>query len=345
MKRHGLTPISSQILSPALLSDPITRDAVIIDSVFEQSERDLQWVKELGLNLRYILDTHVHADHITGSGKLREKTGAKTLLGTHAGVTCADIPARQGERLSLGENEIEIRETPGHTSGCLTFVVHTPSNTYAFTGDALLIRGCGRTDFQQGDAATLYRSVHNQIYTLPDSTIIYPGHDYRGNRVTTVAEEKKFNPRLNLAVTREMFVQIMANLHLPNPKYMDTAVPANLACGQQTKTMEVCQMSYREAAPSADLDLSKYRIVDVREPHEFTGELGHLKGAELVPLATLSEKAQQWPRHEQLLLVCRSGKRSGNACSLLSELGFTNITNLQGGMSGWPASRNNEVAR
>ncbi len=215
-----------------LLADAESREAVIIDSVREKVERDAQVIRELGLTLKVALETHVHADHVTGSGQLRELFGARTLVSDVSGAECADIKAREGDRVAFGHHEVEVLSTPGHTDGCLTFVVRDGDKTMAFSGDALLVRGCGRTDFQQGSAATLYRSVRDKIFALPDDTLIYPGHDYRGHTVTTVDEERNHNPRLKREITEEAFVQIMDNLNLPNPRLMDVAVPANLSCGR-----------------------------------------------------------------------------------------------------------------
>lgn len=214
-----------------LLGDKESKEAVIIDPVAEHVERDLKLIEELGLKLVYVLDTHVHADHVTGSGKLRQRTGAKTVLGKDALVACADMGAEDGEKLRFGSYEVEVRSTPGHTDGCTSFVVDNQGQYLAFTGDALLIRGCGRTDFQQGSPRTLFHSVHTQIFTLPDSTLIYPGHDYKGHTRSTVGEEKAHNPRLNADISEEEFVAIMDDLNLARPRLIDVAVPANLACG------------------------------------------------------------------------------------------------------------------
>lgn len=212
-----------------LLADEQAREAVLIDPVLEQVERDLQMLRELDLTLRWAVDTHVHADHVTGLGTLRQRTGCKTVLSERAGTGCADVLVKQGDRVPFGRYTLEVRETPGHTSGCVTYV--TDDRAMAFTGDALLIRGCGRTDFQQGDARALYRSVHEQVFTLPDATMVYPGHDYKGRTASTVAEEKRWNPRLNTGRSVEDFVETMATLQLAYPTKIDIALPANLHCG------------------------------------------------------------------------------------------------------------------
>ena len=216
-----------------VLADEITRDAVIIDPVDELAARDLQLLDEWGLRLRYILETHVHADHVTGGGALREASGAQTVVAAVAGVDCADIQAKHGDTLNFGSHNLEVRSTPGHTGGCITFVHHAEG--LVFTGDTLFVRGCGRTDFQEGDAATLYKSVHEQIFSLPDGTRVYPAHDYKGRTVSTVGEEKAYNPRLGGGNTVEQFVAIMESLKLSDPAMMHIAVPANLACGRRAE--------------------------------------------------------------------------------------------------------------
>lgn len=227
--------IFRQLLDPEtsswtyLLADGRSGDALLVDPVLEQIERDALLLEELGVRLRYTLETHVHADHVTAAGRLRERLGSRVAVGARTGVVGADVLLADGEVLALGRLRLETRFTPGHTAGCVSYVCHEQG--VAFTGDALLIRGCGRTDFQEGDAETLFRSVRERLLSLPDETLLYPAHDYRGRTVTTVAEEKRFNPRLGLARSREEFVAIMAGLGLAYPRRMDEAVPANLAAG------------------------------------------------------------------------------------------------------------------
>jgi sulfur dioxygenase len=197
--------------------------------VREHVARDVQVLRELGLILRFTLETHVHADHITGAALLREQLGSRAVVGAAAGVACADRALADGEELRAGGISLRAIATPGHTKGCLSY--YCASAGMAFTGDALLIRGCGRTDFQQGSSRALFRSVRERLFALPDETLLYPGHDYRGRTVTTVAEEKRWNPRLGLAKSEPEFVAIMAALKLDYPKRMDESVPANLQCG------------------------------------------------------------------------------------------------------------------
>jgi sulfur dioxygenase len=322
-----------------LLADQDTREAIIIDPVLERVERDLALIAELGLELLYTLDTHVHADHVTGSGELRRRTGATSGVSAIAEVACVDRPLNHGDRISFGRYTLEVRSTPGHTDGCLTYVVDADGQMMAFTGDALLIRGCGRTDFQQGSAEVLYRSVRTQLYTLPSDTIIYPGHDYRGHTASTVAEEKAHNPRLKVEIAEVEFIQLMADLDLAYPKRIHDALPANLACGVVSKGREEAPApcAIKELSPGQFSTFSGGRVVDVRSSEEFQGELGHLPEALLTPLAELRYKAVTWLRDVPLLVVCRSGRRSIHGCSMLVEMGFTNVTNLSGGLQAWRA--------
>ncbi|MCJ8745351.1 hypothetical protein PDJAM_G00129290 [Pangasius djambal] len=210
-----------------LLADASSREAVLIDPVLETVDRDMKLIEELGLKLTVAANTHCHADHVTGTGLLKKHIfGVKSAISKHSGAR-ADILLSEGDTITFGKYCVTVRETPGHTDGCVTFV--TGDESMAFTGDALLIRGCGRTDFQQGCAKKLYQSVHEKIFTLPRHCLIYPAHDYKGQTVSTVEEERKFNPRLTRS--QEEFVEIMNNLNLPKPAKIDVAVPANLVCG------------------------------------------------------------------------------------------------------------------
>ncbi|XP_029834497.2 persulfide dioxygenase ETHE1, mitochondrial [Ixodes scapularis] len=210
-----------------LLADLDTKQALLIDPVLEQVDRDTKLLSELGLKLVYAVNTHVHADHITGSGKLKERIEGCQSVISAASQAKADKHLTPGEVFGMGSIKLEARATPGHTSGCMTYVWHEQRK--AFTGDAVLIRGCGRTDFQQGNAELLYDVVHSQVFSLPGDYQLYPAHDYKGQTTTTVAEEIKFNPRLSK--TKSEFVEIMNNLNLSYPKMIDKAVPANMVCG------------------------------------------------------------------------------------------------------------------
>ncbi|XP_049585372.1 persulfide dioxygenase ETHE1, mitochondrial isoform X1 [Syngnathus scovelli] len=210
-----------------LLADSVSKDAVLIDPVLETMDRDLKLISELGLNLKIAVNTHCHADHITSTGLMKTRlAGLKSAISKLSGAT-ADILLSEGDRITFGNHYLSVRETPGHTDGCVTLV--TQDERMAFTGDALLIRGCGRTDFQQGCSERLYTSVHQKIFTLPDQCLVYPAHDYLGQTVSTVGEERTLNPRLTKSL--DEYVTIMNNLNLPKPSKIDVSVPANLVCG------------------------------------------------------------------------------------------------------------------
>lgn len=210
-----------------LIGDEVSREAALIDSVREQAPRDAQLLHELGLNLKYLLETHVHADHITAVTELKQHfPQAQSVVSMYGGADCADILTHEGDVFTLGEITIKVLSTPGHTNGCVSYLL----SDRVFTGDALFIRGSGRTDFQQGDAGKLYDGVTQKLFTLPDQTWVYPGHNYAGLTVSTIAEEKRFNPRF-AGKTREQFIELMHQLNLPAPKKMAESVPANLKCG------------------------------------------------------------------------------------------------------------------
>lgn len=333
-----------------LLADPITREAVLIDPVIEQLERDRQIVQDLELRLLYTLDTHVHADHVTASGALRSRLGSSAVISERSATACADRLVKHGDFIRFGSAALEVRETPGHTNGCVTYV--TEDHRLAFTGDALLIRGCGRTDFQQGDARKLYESVRGQVFSLPDDTLVYPAHDYKGRTCSSVGEEKRLNPRLGSSRSLAEFVAIMADLKLPYPKKIDLAVPANLRCGELDISrvespsydgswgpIEVSGAGVPEITPEwVATHHGEVRIIDVREPEEYRGELGHVPGAELVPLSTLEAAARAWPAGDPIVTVCRSGGRSAKAAATLGGLGLAKVASLRGGMLAWSSA-------
>ena len=220
-----------QLFDPAsstftyLVADDATGEAALIDPVREQLERDVKLVKELSLRLVYSLDTHCHADHVTAAGALRERLGVRTVTGIH-GADCASLMLGHGDVLQVGAIGVQVLETPGHTDCSVSYRV----NDRVFTGDALLIRGCGRSDFQNGDPSILYDSITKVLFSLPDHTLLYPGHDYKGMTVSTIGEEKRLNPRVS-GKSRQEFVAIMNALNLPPPAKLAEAVPANRACG------------------------------------------------------------------------------------------------------------------
>ncbi len=209
-----------------LLADEETCEALLIDPVLEQVDRDLQVLKELGLSLVYTLETHVHADHITGAAMLAQRTGSRMVAPREGGPPCAEVRVSDGDVVQVGSLSLRVISTPGHTSGCVSYAMADR----VFTGDALLIRTCGRTDFQGGDPGRLYDSITRKLFSLPDSTLVFPGHDYKGHTASTIGEEKRFNARA-AGRNRDQFVELMQNLKLALPKRLHEAVPANLAGG------------------------------------------------------------------------------------------------------------------
>jgi glyoxylase-like metal-dependent hydrolase (beta-lactamase superfamily II) len=214
-----------------LLACPQTRRAVLVDPVLETVDRDLALLKEHGLSLAYTVETHVHADHVTSAARLRALTGSKVACPEKDGLPCADVGLSEVQPLEVGSLRLQPLFTPGHTDFHHCYVIEQPGSLRVLTGDALLIDGCGRTDFQGGDAEMLYRSIHRKIFTLPDDALVYPAHDYQHRHVSTVGQERERNPRLGGGKTVEEFVAIMAALELPYPGKMDVAVPANRRCG------------------------------------------------------------------------------------------------------------------
>src|SRR5262245_40845779 len=270
-----------------LLGDEGTRQAVLIDCVFEQHARDAALVRELGLTLALTIDTHVHADHVTGAWLMKQALGSRIALGAAYGAANVDVPLGHGDRVRFGAEALEVRATPGHTAGCLSFV--SADRRFVFTGDALLVRSAGRTDFQAGNAARLFESVRTQLFTLPDECVVYPSHDYEGRTSSTIGEERGHNPRLGGEAKEEDFVGYMQNLGLPHPKLLAVAVPANMSCGRDAAGSEPAPPGWGPVVetyagvPEIDPEwlarhLAEVEVVDVRSRTEFEGELGHVPG-------------------------------------------------------------------
>lgn len=330
-----------------LLGDAASGEALLIDPVFEQLRRDQMLIRELGLQLKWTLETHVHADHVTGAWLLRQRLGSRIALSVQGGASGADRLLRHGDHVAFGARHLQVRATPGHTDGCLSYVLDDESRV--FSGDCLLIRGCGRTDFQQGSAAALYRSVHMQLFTLPGHCLVYPGHDYNGMGVSSIDEERRFNPRLGGDVAEADFAGFMQHLGLAHPKKMDLAVPANQRCGRpegevlppadpQWAPLSWAIAGLWEITPHALGELlHQVQLLDVREPAEFAQGLGHIDGALLLPLGQLETRLAELPRERPIVTVCRSGARSARAAAMLAKAGFDQVANLRGGMLRWRA--------
>jgi sulfur dioxygenase len=312
-----------------VIADEAARVAALVDPVLGQVERDLALLDQLGLKLSHVLDTHVHADHVTGAGILRERTGAR-VVASPLGAECADTKVSEGDAIEIGALRIKVLATPGHTDDSLSFVV----GNNVFTGDALLVRGTGRTDFQNGSADVLWSSITEKLFALPDDTVVWPAHDYRGHAQSTIGEEKRHNPRL-AGKSKSEFLAIMAALNLPRPRYLELAVPANKECGLGSPPSEIAELPFRELGVEDAMAFVKQEtalVLDVREPHELSGELGQIPGALNVPSGEISQVALDLPFVAPVLVVCRSGRRSRAVCEILTKRGFRNVVNLAGGM-------------
>ncbi|HTJ95819.1 MAG TPA: MBL fold metallo-hydrolase [Pararobbsia sp.] len=332
-----------------VLADGNSRHAVLIDPVFEQVRRDSALLDELGLKLRYTIDTHVHADHVTGAWLLKQRRGSAIVISATSGAQGADRYVDDGDHIEFGVRHLIVRSTPGHTGGCISLVLDDRS--MAFTGDCLLIRGTGRTDFQQGDAQAMFRAVHEKIFALPDNCLLYPAHDYRGLTVTSVGEERRFNPRLGGELSEDDFSGFMRNLRLPHPKQIDVAVPANLQCGATASESVREQATEPGWAPVTytfagiweinpqwlEENLGAVQLVDVREPDEFEGPLGRIPRARLISLGELADRTGELDAARPIVTICRAGGRSAQATVILRQAGFGEVANLGGGMLRWRA--------
>ena len=329
-----------------LLADVPSRQGVIIDTVFEQHDRDLALIRELGIELVASIDTHAHADHVTGSWLMHEASGCAIGLAAAAGAENVTLPLAHGDRLTFGGRWLEVRATPGHTDSCLSYMLDDQS--LAFSGDALLVRGCGRCDFQQGNAHSLYRSITEQIFSLPDSCLLYPGHDYTGRSVTSVAEEKAFNARLGGNASERDFVGHMENMKLPHPHKIAEALPGNMRSGKPHATAEGSAPAWaplsRSYAGLPELSAawvvahqSEVTLLDVRSAEEFNGPDGRVAGSLLIPLPELESRTGELPADRPLVVVCHSGSRSALATQQLLKAGRQRVANLHGGLSRWVA--------
>jgi glyoxylase-like metal-dependent hydrolase (beta-lactamase superfamily II)/rhodanese-related sulfurtransferase len=328
-----------------LLADPHTREALLIDPVFEQFERDRSLVGELELKLLACIDTHCHADHVTGAWLMQHALGSRILAGARAGIADA-TPLGDGEQVRFGTRSLTVLETPGHTAGCISLLLD--DRRMVFTGDSLLIRGCGRTDFQQGSAHKLYRSIKDRLFTLPDDCVVWPAHDYAGRTSSSIGEEKRLNPRIGGQANEQDFVGYMDNMRLPHPKKLDVAVPANLRAGRPTDDQIPRPPDWAPvvATYGGILEISpqwvaahrtEVHILDVRTAHETAEERARIRDAQLVPIDELRARLDEVPRDRPVMTMCRSGKRSVLAFTILRDAGFKQVANIKGGLLQWQA--------
>jgi len=327
-----------------LIADDETHEAVLIDPVIEQLERDLQLIREHDLTLKHILETHVHADHITASLALKQATGAQTAVASDCGAQGYDRMLEDGNVILFGREEILVLATPGHTSGSVSYLWRDR----LLTGDTLLIGGCGRTDFQNGSAADLWRSISEKLFRLDDQVLVYPGHDYKGRRVSSIGEEKQFNARL-AGKSREEFIAIMNNLNLPMPSRIHEAVPANLAGGVGLADSDGArvQIASEVGTPLRSVsaqqlavlaDSGKLHILDVRTPGEFASL--RIAGSLNVPFERLDPPAllTRFGADTPLYCLCQTGTRSQLAADRLRGAGFTNVVHVDGGTNAWTSA-------
>jgi len=329
-----------------LLADRESAQAVLIDSVYEQYERDLALIRELGLKLVLCLETHCHADHVTAAWLMRNALGCGIAASVNSGIATLDRSLREGDEIKFGSRRLRVIETPGHTDGCISFVMD--DNSMVFTGDCLLIRGCGRTDFQQGSAHRLYRSIKEKLFSLPDDCVIYPAHDYSGRMSSSIGEEKNLNPRIGGQANEADFVGYMENMRLPHPKKLDIAVPANLQAGRpsddrvpKTPTWAPVVTTYSgnlEISPQwVAAHIDDVHILDVRTKHETDEEPARIGDAQLIPIDELRARIGEVPKDRPVMTLCRSGRRSVLALSILREAGWERVANIQGGLLRWQA--------
>lgn len=315
-------------------------EAILIDPVLDKVDRYLQLLEELDLRLLKVVDTHVHADHITGMGALRDRTQCVTIMGEQSKVNVVSQRVSDGDIISVGGVRLKSIYTPGHTDDSYCFLLENR----LFSGDTLFIRGTGRTDFQHGNAGDQYDSIWNKLLTLPDDTIVYPGHDYKGDTISTIGEEKRFNPRLQVSSKQE-YIDLMNNLNLDNPKYMDVAVPANLKIGLSQDDIDQRGWSIDADKLNEMISEDKVVLVDLREKEERDAKgiiepslhspyenldtsLG--AGGLLSELANTTEK--------NIVFYCAFGERSAMALHRCRSQGLNNTYHLKGGIASYGGS-------
>ena len=316
-----------------------TLRAVLVDPVRDRLDRYLALLGYHGLKLEDLIDTHTHADHRTGTFDLKDLTGANVIMHRRAPAPYVDIHVDDGETVTVGDLAIKILHTPGHTPDSISLYV----NGKVLTGDTLLIRGTGRCDFAGGDAGAQFDAITEKLFQLPDETQVYPAHDYRGNTMSTIGDEKRLNPRV-AGRTKEAYVDIMTNLGLPLPEKIQEVLQPNqtaldddrIAFPTLAELNQVRQLVPQDVQALLAASMPPL-LLDVREPSEYKGELGHISGSLLIPLTELPTRAKELEEHRnrQIIAICRSGVRSTTAAAILTALGFEQVSNLRGGMVDW----------
>lgn len=313
--------------------------AVLIDPVREKIDRYLALLAYQGLRLEAVIDTHTHADHRTASVDLKELTGAKVVMHSKAPAPHVNLHVDDGDEIPLGHLRLKVLYTPGHTPDGISLHI----GDRVLTGDTLLIRGTGRCDFAGGDAGEQFDAITQKLFALPDETLVFPGHDYRGNSQSTIGEEKRLNPRI-AGRTREQYVEVMNNLGLPLPDKIQEVLQPNQSALDDDRLRfptlaELNQVRQLSAAQAQLLSENSPRpiVLDVRESEEYTGDLGHIPGSVLIPLKELASRAGELEPYKDrhIIVVCRAGVRSTTAAAILTGLGFEQVSNLKGGMLDW----------
>lgn len=329
-----------------LLADEASKEAVLIDCVYEQYERDLALISELGLTLLACIETHCHADHVTGAWLMKLALKSEIFASAKSGIEPLGRRLERDDEIKFGAYTLKVIETPGHTDGCISLLL--ADQAMVFTGDALLIRGAGRTDFQQGSASKLFHSIQDRLFTLPAATLVYPAHDYGGRTVSSIEEEKRLNTVIGGNANEGDFVGYMDNIGLPHPKKLNVAVPANLKAGRPPLDELPWQPDWAPVTTtfSGMREISSQWvaghmedvfILDVRTTVETAEESARIKGAKLLPINELRARLDEVPRDVPVVTICRSGKRSALAYRILRESGMDKVASIVGGLLQWQA--------
>jgi glyoxylase-like metal-dependent hydrolase (beta-lactamase superfamily II)/rhodanese-related sulfurtransferase len=312
-------------------------EALILDPVLEKADRYCQLLRELDLKLVKAVDTHLHADHVTGLGALRDRTHCITIMGEQSRADVVSMRIADGDKVTIEGLTLDVMYTPGHTDDSYSFLM----GDRVFTGDTLLIRGTGRTDFQNGSARAQYDSIFNRLLKLPEETLVFPAHDYKGDTVSTIGEEKRYNPRLQVKSVDE-YIELMANLNLPNPKMMDVAVPANMQVGLHQDELARQGLSLTARDAIASLGRPEILLVDLRETSE-RNKHGMLAGALHAPYGGIGESLRPGgmlrevaaASGRRIVFFCAYGERSAMAVKAAREAGLANTAHVEGGMDAW----------
>ncbi|MGY8637836.1 MBL fold metallo-hydrolase [Bradyrhizobium sp. 14AA] len=312
-------------------------EALILDPVLEKVDRYCQLLRELDLKLVKAVDTHLHADHVTGLGELRDRTHCMTVMGDQTKADVVAMRVADGDKVTIEGLSLDVMYTPGHTDDSYSYLM----GDRVFTGDTLLIRGTGRTDFQNGSSRAQYESIFNRLLKLPDETMVFPAHDYKGDTVSTIGEEKRYNPRLQVRSVDE-YIELMANLKLPNPKMMDVAVPANMHVGLHQEELEKEGRALSAVEAIRSLGRPDMLLVDLRESNE-RAKHGMLEGALHTPYPSIEESLKPGgmlrevaaATGRRVVFFCAFGERSAMAVAAAKEAGLTNTAHIAGGIDAW----------